>query len=210
MQAWKECVRLIQLISLYQCHHACEARSMMTLTVVRDILLDSGIVLLIQDIFSRNERFVHNGNLCKCSLLISLFYDECHFFRDSFEPFHALLRAFSCIVGKPRCSAKHPLFQCRCPSVFNINHGDCSPHHAGSVADSHECSSERFLYVHELAIDNTQVQYRAQSWQEFTIYIVNWRSPLGLTACKFRNAYATGACILGKASLSCHEHPESH
>lgn len=96
--------------------------------------------------------------------------------------------------------------------MFNINHGDCSPHHAGSVADSHECSSERFLYMHELgreAIDHTPVQYRAQSWQEFTIYIVNWRSPLGLTACKFRNAYAAGACILGKASLSCHEHPES-
>lgn len=34
-------------------------------------------------------------------------------------------------------------------------------------------------------IDNTQVQYRAQSGQEFTIYTVNWRSPLGLTACSF-------------------------
>lgn len=59
-------------------------------------------------------------------------------------------------------------------------------------------------------IDNKQVQYRAQSGQEFTIYTVNWRSPLGLTACQFCNAYAAGACILGKASLSCHENPESH
>lgn len=49
-----------------------------------------------------------------------------------------------------RRSVKHPLFQYRRPSVFNINHGDCSLHHAGSVADSHECSSERLLYVHEI------------------------------------------------------------
>lgn len=72
--------------------------SMMTLTAVRDILLGSGIVL-IQDIFSRNERFVHNGNFCKCSLLISLFYDECRFFRDSFEPFHALFELFHALLG---------------------------------------------------------------------------------------------------------------
>lgn len=181
----------------------------MLVTVVLDILLDSGIVLLIQDIFSRNGRFVHNGNFSNVAFSFPFFMMSVIFFGTASN------RSMHCSSSFMHCweTSLFCLFQCRRPTVFNINHGDCSPHHAGSVADSHECRSERFLYVHELgreAIDNRQVQYRVQSWQQFTICIVNWRSPLGLTACKFRNAYATGACILGKASLSCHEHPKSH
>lgn len=120
----------------------------MTLTVVRDILLDSDIVLLIQDIPRRNGLFT--TEIC-ANVVFSFpfFMMSVIFFSGYLRTVPCTVRAFSCIVGKPRCSAKHPLFQCRSPSVFNINHEDCSPHHAGvlpihmnaAAKDSYMCMS---------------------------------------------------------------------
>lgn len=71
--------------------------SSMTLTVVRDILLDSDIVLLIQDISSRNGLFT--TEICANVAFSFFFYDECHFFLGTFEPFHALFELFHALLG---------------------------------------------------------------------------------------------------------------